>query len=76
MFWSIPITAIQEQDEIRFVAICYDIIRSDAMATMVLIVAKFLAAKKFSTISPIVTIDIKIRYDLIGLDTIVPIGPR
>ena len=63
MFWSIPITAIQEQDEIRFVAICYDIIRSDAMATMVppivVIVAKFLAAKKFSTISPIVTIDIK-----------------
>ena len=32
---SILITAIQEQDEIRFVAICYDVIQSDAMVTMV-----------------------------------------
>ena len=80
MFWSIPITAIKEQDKIRFVAICYDVIRSDAMVTIVppivVIVAKFLAAKNFSTISPINTIDIKMWCDLIRLDTIVPIGPR
>ena len=54
---------IKEQDEIRLVAICYDVIRSDAMVTIVppivVIVAKFLAAKHFSTISPINTIDIK-----------------
>ena len=47
----------------RFVAICYDVIRSDAMVTIVplivVIVAKFLADKKSSTISPIITIDIK-----------------
>ena len=46
-----------------FVALCYDVIRSDPMVPMVeaivLIGEKFLAAKMFSTINPIVKIDIK-----------------
>ena len=48
---------------LRFVALCYDVIRSDAMVpiveAIVLIGINFLAAKKFSTINPIVKIDIK-----------------
>ena len=44
----------------RFVALCYDVIRSDAMVpiveAIVLIVENFLAAKIFSTINPIVKI--------------------
>ena len=59
----IPITKIWKYDEIRIVALCYDTMRSDAMVTIVaaivLIVEKFLTAKKISTIYPITKIDIK-----------------
>ena len=52
-----------EHDKMRSFALCYDGIRSDAMVpiveAIVLIVEKHLAAKKFSTINPIVKIDIK-----------------
>ena len=54
---------IEKHDKMRFVALCYDVIRSDAMVpiveAIVLIVENFLAAKNFSTINPIVKIDIK-----------------
>ena len=47
----------------RFVALYYDVIRSDAMIpiveAIVLIRRNYLAAKNFSTINPIVKIDIK-----------------
>ena len=58
-----PISTIGKHDKMRFVALCYDVIRSDAMVpiveAIVLIGKKFLAAKKISTINPIVKIDIK-----------------
>ena len=60
---STPISTIRKHDQMRFVALCYDVIRSDAMVpiveAIVLIGKKILAAKKFSTINPIVKIDIK-----------------
>ena len=60
---STPISTIGKHDKMRFVALCYDVIRSDAMVpiveAIVLIGEKFLAAKKISTINPIVKIDIK-----------------
>ena len=60
---SNPISTIGKHDKMRFVALCYDVIRSDAMVpiveAIVLIGKNFLAAKKFSTINPIVKIDIK-----------------
>ena len=54
---------IGKHDKMRFVALCYDVIRSDAMVpiveAIVLIGENFLAAKKFSTIDPMVKINIK-----------------
>ena len=62
---STAISTIGKHDKIRFVALCYDVIRSDAMVpideAIVLIGENFLAAKNFSTINPIVKIDIKTR---------------
>ena len=61
-----PISTIGIHDKMRFVALCYDVIRSDAMVPIVeaivltwLIGEIFLVAKKFATINPIVKIDIK-----------------
>ena len=58
-----PISTIGKHDKMRFVALCYDVIRSDTMVpiveAVVLIGRNFLAAKIFSTINPIVKIDIK-----------------
>ena len=60
---STPISTIGKHDKMRIVALCYDVIRSDAMVpiveAIVLIGKYFLAAKNFSTINPIVKIDIK-----------------
>ena len=60
---STPISTISKHDKIRFVALCYDVIRSDAIVTIVeaivLIGEKISAAKIFSTLNPIVKIDIK-----------------
>ena len=57
------LSPIWKHDKIRFVALCYDVIRSDAMVpiveAIVLIGEKILAAKKVPTINPIVKIDIK-----------------
>ena len=54
---------IGKHDKMRFVVLYYDVIRFDAMVpiveAIVLIGVNFLAAKKFSTINPIVKIDIK-----------------
>ena len=59
----VAISPIWRNDKVRFVALCYDVIRSDAMVpiveAIVLIGEKSLAAKNFSTINPIVKIDIK-----------------
>ena len=64
----------------RSVAICRDDLRSDAMVTVVpaivLVVENILTAKNFSTINLIAAIDIKIRYDLIRSDTMIPIRLR
>ena len=60
---SQQISTIGKHDKMRFVALCYDVILSDAMVpiveAIVLIRENFLAAKNFSTINPIVKIDIK-----------------
>ena len=57
------ISTIGKHDKMRFVALCYDVIRADAMVPIVEAIVlngeKFLAAKIFSTINPIVKIDIK-----------------